>query len=379
MKTSTLDVSGEFNLTLIDSDPLPYRLATELHFIHGEIRKALPELKRDPIGFLRGGVNKLANASKRLLFAPNAAVALLTALFIVTAIALTVRVVEKRVGSSNHIIESKESDSSVEIVKLDIPSPENKDLGVGLRGKGRVGFQRDKGEGSSPEQKRVRGGGAGGLHEPLPVQNGKLPPPSLIAAEIPKAPPINKQVILPAGIDIDPALWQDLKPPVYGDPRSASRLPSNGSGDGGGMGTNQGTGIGDGRGPGVGPGFDGNMGGDSRQFGSGGASGSSGNSTDQPNRVLRVSEVEQRARLVSKPEPHYTEEARRNQITGTVVLRVVFSGSGEVVNIHAVSSLPFGLTERAIAAARQIKFMPATRGGRPVSVYMQLEYNFNLY
>ena len=35
--------------------------------------------------------------------------------------------------------------------------------------------------------------------------------------------------------------------------------------------------------------------------------------------------------------------------------------------------------ERAIAAARQIKFVPAMKGGHPVSVFMQLEYNFNLY
>ena len=90
-------------------------------------------------------------------------------------------------------------------------------------------------------------------------------------------------------------------------------------------------------------------------------------------------QVEQRARLVFKPEPQYTEEARRNQVTGTVMLRVIFSSSGEVVQIQAVRSLPFGLTERAIAAARQIKFMPAMKGGQPVSVHMQLEYNFNLY
>ena len=89
--------------------------------------------------------------------------------------------------------------------------------------------------------------------------------------------------------------------------------------------------------------------------------------------------VDQRARVVSKPEPQYTEEARRNQITGTVVLRVVFSKTGEVTNIRAVSSLPFGLTERAIAAARQIRFLPATKDDQPVSVHMQLEYNFNLY
>ena len=83
--------------------------------------------------------------------------------------------------------------------------------------------------------------------------------------------------------------------------------------------------------------------------------------------------------MLLKPEPQYTEEARRNQVTGTVMLRVVFASSGDVVQIRAVRSLPFGLTERAIAAARQIRFVPAMRGGHPVSVQMQLEYNFNLY
>ena len=37
-----------------------------------------------------------------------------------------------------------------------------------------------------------------------------------------------------------------------------------------------------------------------------------------PNRTFRGDEVEQRARLLTKPEPQYTEEARKNQISGTV-------------------------------------------------------------
>jgi protein TonB len=94
---------------------------------------------------------------------------------------------------------------------------------------------------------------------------------------------------------------------------------------------------------------------------------------------LRSREVEQKARLLSKPEPQYSEEARKQGITGTVILRVIFSSTGEITQIRAVQTLPFGLTERAIAAAREIKFLPAMKGGRPVSVYMQLEYNFNLY
>jgi hypothetical protein len=44
-----------------------------------------------------------------------------------------------------------------------------------------------------------------------------------------------------------------------------------------------------------------------------------------------------------------------------------------------VQGLPDGLTERAIEAARKIKFVPASKEGKYVSMWMQLEYNFNLY
>jgi TonB family protein len=96
-------------------------------------------------------------------------------------------------------------------------------------------------------------------------------------------------------------------------------------------------------------------------------------------KVFSSGEVERKVEILSKPEPTYTAEARQNQINGTVVLRAVFSASGDVTDIHAVSGLPDGLTERAIAAAKQIKFVPAMKDGRPVSVSMQLQYNFNLY
>jgi TonB family protein len=83
--------------------------------------------------------------------------------------------------------------------------------------------------------------------------------------------------------------------------------------------------------------------------------------------------------VVAKPEPTYTEDARRHQITGTIVLRCVFASSGAVTKIVAMSKLPDGLTEKAIAAAQQIRFIPAIKDGKFVSIYMQLEYNFNLY
>lgn len=100
---------------------------------------------------------------------------------------------------------------------------------------------------------------------------------------------------------------------------------------------------------------------------------------DTGQRIYVGKEVDTKARLISKPEPVYTEKAREKQITGTVVLKVIFAASGQVTNIRVVQGLPHGLTERAIAAARKIKFLPATKEGKYVSMWMQLEYNFNLY
>jgi len=100
---------------------------------------------------------------------------------------------------------------------------------------------------------------------------------------------------------------------------------------------------------------------------------------DPSAKSLTGRQVERKAILIMKPQPVYTETARANAITGTVVLKVIFASNGTVVNILTASGLPYGLTERAIDAARKIKFIPAAKNGRFVSMWMQLEYNFNLY
>jgi len=100
---------------------------------------------------------------------------------------------------------------------------------------------------------------------------------------------------------------------------------------------------------------------------------------DGTRKILTGKEVDKKIRLAMKPEPGYTEDARHNQVTGTVVLKCVFASNGSVTNIRTISGLPYGLTEQSIAAARKIKFIPATKDGKFVSMWMQLEYNFNLY
>jgi TonB family protein len=90
-------------------------------------------------------------------------------------------------------------------------------------------------------------------------------------------------------------------------------------------------------------------------------------------------EADAKAVLTHKPEPEYTEEARRNGVRGRVRLQMTLDADGTVKHVLVLESLPFGLTESAVRAARRIRFTPATVGGRPVSTPVVVEYNFDIY
>jgi TonB family protein len=329
--------------TIIEQKFLLSRLAIQIAFVRDEFR-------RDPRGFA-------TRAAQELLTKPRIILAFLVATVV---LAVVMKGTTAKLRTRPAIAE----EPAREVVLYDIGRP------------GHAGFSYGSGNGSGPIPRCAQGGGGGGDHYPKPPQIGKLPPPATVLAPVLLTPPPNPPALPLAGIRIDPALWTDLKLPVYGDPTTNSTVSSAGPGEGGGLGMGRGLGIGAGEGPGVGPGSSGNTGGGYGQngcCGDGTGGGAAGGGT------YSLSQVDQRPRVLSKTEPQYTEEARRNQITGTVMLRAVFSSAGEVVQIRALNTLPFGLTERAIAAARQIEFVPAMKGGHPVSVFMQLEYNFNLY
>jgi len=90
-------------------------------------------------------------------------------------------------------------------------------------------------------------------------------------------------------------------------------------------------------------------------------------------------DVTRRAVITAKPQPPYTEEGRKNATAGTIVVRVLLGANGSVQEVEAVTQLPYGLTESALAAARRIRFTPAQKNGRNVSQWAQVEYSFNLY
>ena len=97
------------------------------------------------------------------------------------------------------------------------------------------------------------------------------------------------------------------------------------------------------------------------------------------NMPFKPAEVTKKAVITAKPEPGFTESARKFNVTGTVRIRAILSAAGTVEGAHVVKWLPHGLTQRALAAARQIRFEPAQKDGKPVSQYVTLEYNFNIY
>ena len=96
-------------------------------------------------------------------------------------------------------------------------------------------------------------------------------------------------------------------------------------------------------------------------------------------RPFKQSEVTQKARITYKPEPGFTEWARRFNVTGVVRLRAILSSAGKVEHISVVKALPHGLTRAALVAVKQVRFEPAQKDGRAVSQYVVFEYNFNIY
>jgi TonB family protein len=82
--------------------------------------------------------------------------------------------------------------------------------------------------------------------------------------------------------------------------------------------------------------------------------------------------------ITSKPDPVYTDEARRLHIQGEVILRVDFTASGQVRVLDVEQRLGHGLDLAAARAAQQIQFKPARRAGRPVDTDATLHILFRL-
>ena len=82
--------------------------------------------------------------------------------------------------------------------------------------------------------------------------------------------------------------------------------------------------------------------------------------------------------ILREVKPDYTEEGRRRNIEGDVVLEIIVRSDGTVGNVKLLRGLGAGLDERAVDAVRQWRFNPAHRYGTPVDVIVEVAVEFKL-
>lgn len=81
---------------------------------------------------------------------------------------------------------------------------------------------------------------------------------------------------------------------------------------------------------------------------------------------------------IYKPEPGYTEEARKARTQGIVILEMIVDENGDVQNVKILKPLPNGLSEEAIKAVTLWKYKPGTLEGKPVPVIFNVSVSFRL-
>ena len=79
-----------------------------------------------------------------------------------------------------------------------------------------------------------------------------------------------------------------------------------------------------------------------------------------------------------KVEPKYPEVAAKAGKEGQVILQATIDENGMPQDIVAITKIGFGLEEEAIAALKKTTFHPATKGGNPISLQVEIPYSFTL-
>lgn len=97
-----------------------------------------------------------------------------------------------------------------------------------------------------------------------------------------------------------------------------------------------------------------------------------------PQQQVASSGGETSPQVISHPSPQYTEEASQLKIQGDVVLEVRFMADGRVEVIRVVRGLGHGLDQEAIQIAKETRFKPATKDGKPVDYTTTYRIHFQL-
>jgi len=209
----------------------------------------------------------------------------------------------------------------------------------------------------------LQGGGGGGDRDKVIAPKGHLPkfameqitPPEVVIRNDHPKLAVEPTIVMPPQVHL---ATNNL--PNLGDPKSPviAGPPSNGTGSGAGIGSGSGGGIGSGTGGGVGPGMGGGYGGGVFRPGIGGVTA---------------------PRAIYKPDPEYSEEARKAKYQGTVILGMIVDANGRPRGLKVERGLGMGLDEKALEAVRTWKFEPAEKDGKPVAVAISVEVAFRLF
>lgn len=84
-------------------------------------------------------------------------------------------------------------------------------------------------------------------------------------------------------------------------------------------------------------------------------------------------------KILTKPNPTYTQKARSENISGTITMAVFFADSGRVTHALILKGLGGGLNETALKAAYGITFEPAKKDGKPFSQIKMIQYSYSIY
>ena len=92
-----------------------------------------------------------------------------------------------------------------------------------------------------------------------------------------------------------------------------------------------------------------------------------------------TNELDTRPGIMVHINPEYPVGALAEGITGSAVIRIYISETGEVDDVVALSGKPPGVFEEsAVRAFRLARFSPGAKGGIPVKAYATLEVLFDL-
>ena len=79
--------------------------------------------------------------------------------------------------------------------------------------------------------------------------------------------------------------------------------------------------------------------------------------------------------LIKKVRPKYPKHARKQHITGSVVMKATITKNGDVSDLQVVSGDPV-LVQAALEAVKKWKYRPYHMGGQPVDVETTITVNF---